>query len=162
MTNASKALAVIEQLMNEGLMQKYAIGGAVGALFYLEPSQTEDIDIFIHLEPAPGSSMVSLRPIIDRLEALGHKEWREANIVIEDWPVQFVPVFKALEIEALAQASRRPLETEIQPFVMPPEYLMALALDLFRPKDKVRLEQFYRQHAYDAAEFDAILRKHGL
>jgi hypothetical protein len=46
---------------------------------------------------------------------------------VETWPVQFVPVFKPLEIEALAQAARHPLEGTIQPFVLSPEFLIALA-----------------------------------
>jgi hypothetical protein len=54
MINAPKALAVMEQLMGEGLIVKYAIGGAFGALFFLEPTETSGIDIFIHLDPPKG------------------------------------------------------------------------------------------------------------
>jgi hypothetical protein len=162
MTNAPKAMAVIEQLRGEGLIAKYAIGGAFGALFYLEPTETFDIDIFVHLDPPKGSFLVSIDPLIDRLEALGHTEWIEDKIIVEGCPIQFVPVAKPIEIEGLERAERKPLADEIQPFVFSPEYLMAIALDLARPKDKVRLEQFHRTGAYDTAALADILKRHNL
>ncbi len=63
MADTIGAIAVVERLMSEGLIRKYAIGGALAALFYLEPALTEDIDIFIHLEPLPGSALVSLTSV---------------------------------------------------------------------------------------------------
>ncbi len=148
--------------MGEGLIAKYAIGGAFGALFYLEPTETSDIDIFIHIDPPAGSLLISIDPFIDRLEALGYREWIEDNIVVEGCPIQFVPVSKPIEIEGLERAGRKLLTVEIQPFVFPPEHLMAIALDLSRSKDKVRLEQFHRTGAYDATALADILRRHGL
>ena len=162
MINAPKAIAVIEQLMGDGLIAKYAIGGAFGALFYLEPTETSDIDIFIHLDPPKGSLLISLDPVIDRLEALGHTEWVEDKVMVEGCPLQFVPVAKPIEIEGLDRAVRKPLTDEIKPFVFPPEYLMAIALDLARPKDKVRLEQFHRTDVYDSAALADILKRHNL
>jgi hypothetical protein len=144
MINAPKAIAVIEQLMGEGLIAKYAIGGAFGALFYLEPTETSDIDIFIHLDPPMGSSLISIDPFIYRLEALGYTEWNEDKMVVEGCPIQFIPVAKPIEKEGLERAGRKSLADGIQPFVFSPEYLMAIALDLSRPRDKVRLEQFHR------------------
>ncbi|MFY9268862.1 MAG: hypothetical protein WAO55_03835 [Candidatus Manganitrophaceae bacterium] len=38
----------------DGVIGKYAIGSAVGATFYLEPSATLDIDIFVSLQKSPG------------------------------------------------------------------------------------------------------------
>jgi hypothetical protein len=37
-------LEVINRMRTDGVIGKYAIGGAVGATFYLEPSATRDID----------------------------------------------------------------------------------------------------------------------
>jgi len=162
MTSAPKAIAVIEQLMAEGLIAKYAIGGAFGALFYLEPTETFDIDIFVHLDPSEGSFLVSMDPFIDRLEALGYTEWIEDKIVVEGCPIQFIPVAKPIEIEGLQRAERKPLAGEIQPFVFSPEYLMAIALDLSRPKDKVRLEQFHRTGTFNAKALADILKRHNL
>jgi predicted nucleotidyltransferase len=162
MINAPKALAVIERLMGEALIAKYAIGGAFGALFYLEPTETSDIDIFIHLDPPKGSFLISIDPFIDRLEDLGYTDWIEDKIVVEGCPIQFVPVAKPIEIEGLERAERKPLTDEIQPFVFSPEYLMAIALDLSRSKDKVRLEQFHRTGAYNPTALADVLKRHNL
>jgi len=40
-------LEVINRMQVEGVIGEYAIGGAVGATFYLEPFATLDIDIFV-------------------------------------------------------------------------------------------------------------------
>ena len=40
-------LAVINRMQADGFIGKYAIRGAVGATFYLEPSATLDIDLFV-------------------------------------------------------------------------------------------------------------------
>ena len=55
----------------DGVIDKYAIGGAVGATFYLEPAATADVDIFVMLPMAPGSSLLSLGPIYEYLTARG-------------------------------------------------------------------------------------------
>ncbi len=44
------ALQAINDLEREGLMHRHAIGGAMGATFYLEPVSTFDLDIFVLFE----------------------------------------------------------------------------------------------------------------
>jgi hypothetical protein len=51
-------LEMINRMQTDGVIDEYAIGGAVGATFYLEPSATEDVDIFVMLPTAPGSSLL--------------------------------------------------------------------------------------------------------
>jgi len=41
-----ETLEVINRMQSDGVIFKYAIGGAVGATLYLEPSATLDIDVF--------------------------------------------------------------------------------------------------------------------
>src|ERR1700761_3485728 len=83
MLATARAIQVVNQLRDEGLISRYAIGGAVGALFYIEPTQTQDIDIFVHLNPVPGSILVSLDPIHKRLVELGYSIWDEDKLVVE-------------------------------------------------------------------------------
>jgi len=45
-----------------GVIEKYAIGGAVGATLYLEPAATLDVDIFVTLPTIPGSLLLTSRP----------------------------------------------------------------------------------------------------
>ena len=97
-------LQVINQMQADGVISHYAIGGAIGATFYLEPTSTFDIDVFVALGNLPGSSLVSLEPIYRYLEGRGCRPEKEC-ILIEGWLVQFLPrPGDALDEEALAQA----------------------------------------------------------
>ena len=162
MLATAKAIAVVNQLKAEGFISAYAVGGAVGALFYIEPTQTRDIDVFVHLNPAPGSPLVSLDPIISRLKELGFSLWEEDKVVVADWPIQFLPATKPIEMEAIENSLPQPLADDVVAFVPPPEYLMAIAIDLGRPKDIIRLQCFHEQHAYDPVKLSALLERHGL
>jgi hypothetical protein len=151
-------LAVINQMQSDGIIGKYAIGGAVGATFYLEPAATLDIDIFISLENL--GSLISLSPIYNYLTDRGFKAEKE-YIVIEGWPVQFLPTGNALIEEALAQA----IETELEGVptrVMTSEHLTAIALQTGRAKDFNRILQFVESGTLSPDKLDSILSRHGL
>jgi hypothetical protein len=83
-------IEAINQMQADGVIGKYAIGGAVGATFYLQPAATLDVDIFVTLPKAPASRLLSLTPIYDYLKAHGGKV-EDEYMVIGDWPVQFLP-----------------------------------------------------------------------
>jgi hypothetical protein len=153
-------LEAINRMQADGVIGKYAIGGAVGATFYLEPAATLDIDVFVSLSKPVDSSLVTLTPIYDYLAARGHKAEKE-YIVIDGWPVQFLPASDALDEEALAQA----VETEVEgvrTWVMTAEHLVAIALRTGRAKDFTRILQFVESGVLHADKVDAILGRHGL
>jgi hypothetical protein len=54
--SVKETLEAINQMQADGVIGKYAIGGAVGALLYLEPASTVDIDIFVVLPTPPGTT----------------------------------------------------------------------------------------------------------
>ena len=66
-----EALRLINQMRDDGVLDRYAIGGAVGATFYLQPFATQDLDIFVALSPAPGSALISLSSIYEYLANQG-------------------------------------------------------------------------------------------
>ncbi len=153
-------LEVVNQMQAEGVIGQYAIGGAVGATFYLEPSATLDIDIFVALKNPQGSSLVTLVPIYDYLRSRGYKAEKE-YVIIEGWPVQFLPPAGALDKEALEQA----VETEVQGVhtrVMTAEHLVAMSLRTARAKDFARILQFVESGVLNANRLDSILKRHGL
>jgi len=153
-------LEIINQMQADGVIGRYAIGGAVGATFYLEPVATLDIDVFISLQKQSAGVLVSLSPIYDYLSARGHKIEKE-YIVIEGWPVQFLPPRNALVKEALAGA----IETKVEGVpvrVMTAEHLAAIALQVGRAKDHARILQFIESGGLDADKLDAILQRHEL
>jgi hypothetical protein len=44
--NIRQVIATISQMQADGVIERYAIGGAVGATFYIEPIATLDVDVF--------------------------------------------------------------------------------------------------------------------
>lgn len=143
----------------DGVIYHYAIGGAVGATFYLEPAATLDVDVFVLLSNQSGA-LVSLTPIYDYLKARGGTEDRE-HIVLGDWPVQFLIPTSELEREAVAASI--PVDVEgVRTWVMLAEHLVAIALSTGRAKDYIRVLQFIKEKAVDQAMLQAILQKHGL
>lgn len=153
-------LEVINRMQADGVIGRYAIGGAVGATFYLEPSATLDIDIFVSFKQVPGSSLITLQPIYDYLSSRGFKAEKE-YIIIGEWPVQFLPPGSALVEEALAQAVETKVEG-ITTWVMTAEHLTAIALQTGRAKDFSRILQFIEAGVLKADELDEILARHGL
>ena len=153
-------LEVINQMQADGVIAQYAIGGAVGATFYLEPAATLDIDVFISIEKSSGSTFVTLSPIYDYLTKRGHKAEGE-YIIIGGWPVQFLPPGNPLIEEALVQAVGTEVEG-VPTRVMTAEHLAAIALQTGRAKDHNRLLQFIESGALDANKLDGILARHAL
>lgn len=156
----AQVIRVINQMQDDGVIERYAIGGAVGATFYLEPVATLDVDIFVAFRQQPGQIIVSPQPIFDYLTARGSIVEGE-YIVIAGWPVQFLPPTSPLVEEALAQAVTVDVEgTPARVFTA--EHLAAIALQTGRAKDHARLLQFIEAAALDTQKFQTILQQHGL
>jgi hypothetical protein len=94
-------LESINRMQADGVIGKYAIGGAVGATFYLEPSATLNVDVFVSLPTAAGSTLLSLGLIYEYLTTRGYRA-EGGCVVIGDWPVQFLPPRDELERDAIA------------------------------------------------------------
>lgn len=155
-----EALKVINQMVAEKVIADYAIGGAVGAIYYLEPFLTQDIDVFMAFSTTPSGLIVSPAPIYDYLAERGYRPERE-YVRIEGWLVQFLPVEKPLYAAALAHAITGDMDG-VPVRLFSAEYLMAIALDTGRTKDHLRLIQFIEAGGADQARLDEILRSHGL
>lgn len=154
-----KTLAVINKLELDGLIGSYAIGGAVAATRYIEPIQTYDLDIFIFLPVSP-SGLISISPIYAYLTQRGYATSGE-SIIIEGWPVQFLPVYNQLTEEALEQAIEVQFGTT-PTRVLSAEYLAAIMLETGRPKDHARLIQFFEFETIDRTMLQNILGNHDL
>ena len=156
----AQVISTINQMQAEGVIDHYAIGGAVGATFYLEPVATLDVDIFITFQSEAGSPILSPQPIFDYLKTRGFAMEGE-YIVIGGWPVQFLPPTGPLAEEALSRATFHDVEG-VPARVFTAEHLAAIALQTGRAKDKARLLQFIEEGALDTVVFQAILSRHGL
>jgi hypothetical protein len=153
-------LEMINQMQADGVIGKYAIGGAVGATFYLAPAATVDLDIFASLPTESSGLLVSLAPIYEYFSGRGCKV-EDEYIVIGGWPVQFLPPSDDLDREAIAEA----LATEVEgtrTWVMTAEHLVAIALRTGRAKDHTRILQFLEQRAVDSGKLRQLLERYGL
>jgi len=146
-------------MVKDGVIEQYAIGGAVGAIFYIEPINTNDLDVFFHLKHS-GTGLDILAPLYDYLSGLGYRAQGEA-IDIEGWPVQFLPIFNPLLEEAVAQAKEVRFQRTTTR-VMQAEHLVAIMLQTGRLKDHARIAQFMEHGVVDQGRLIEILRRHGL
>lgn len=156
-----EVIKTINQMQADGVIERYAIGGAVGATFYLEPVATLDVDIFAAFKAEPDSLLTSPQPIFDYLKARGGTMEGEYIIVVAGWPVQFLPPNTPLVEEALALAVQHDV-AGASARVFTAEHLAAIALQTGRAKDKARLLQFVESGALDATRFQDALTRHAL
>lgn len=155
----AKVIDIANQMEADGAIERYAIGGAVGATFYLEPVSTLDVDIFVVFRPSSGI-LLNMQPIYDYLAVRGWVIQGE-YVVIADWPVQFLPSTGPLVEEALAEAVEVDVDG-IPARVFTAEHLAAVALQTGRSKDKMRLLQFVESDTLDMNRFLGILERHAL
>ena len=154
-----KTLRVLNRMVKDGVIEQYAIGGAVAAIFYIEPINTNDLDIFFQVKD-PSVGLDILAPLYGYLFSLGYKGQGEA-IDIEGWPVQFLPIFNPLLEEAVEQAKEvRFQRTKTR--VMQAEHLVAIMLQTGRLKDHARIAQFMEHEVVDQKRLAGILERHGL
>ena len=86
-------IAVIGQMEADGIVARYAIGGAVASFLYVDVAFTEDLDILVALHAeAVTSAQIMPGAITEYLAENGFAEFRKEGIRIHGWPVQFLPV----------------------------------------------------------------------
>jgi len=150
---------VIHRMKEAGVIENYAIGGAIAAMFYVDPFATEDVDTFFVIRGA-GDTLDLLAPIYEYLGTLGYVA-DGAMINIEGWAVQFLPVYNPLIEEAVEQA-REVEYLQILVRVISAEHLVAIMLDTGRPKDYARIARFLELDGLDMASLTDILLRHNL
>jgi len=154
-----KAITVINEMLSKGIVKKYAVGGAVAAIFYVEPILTYDLDVFF--EPSEGNDgLLALSSVYDHLKRKGYKVEKE-HIIVEGIPVQFLPIYNDLVEEAVDNAARlKYRDTTVN--VLTQEYLIAIMIQTARPKDKERIVKFLDEGNFDETQLEKILEKHDL
>jgi hypothetical protein len=165
-----QTLDVVNAMEADAVIGRYAIAGAVAAYNYIEPTVTEDIDILISLDissSASRSGLVTLGPILAYLKSRGYDQYRKEGLVIEGWPVQFLPIADDLDAEALAQAQDLEIVINaeagaVKTRVLRPEHLIAISLRVGRPKDAIRIIQFLDAGAVNLERLCDVLARHKL
>jgi len=153
------ALEVVNRLERDGIIGRYAIGGAMAAVFYTEPVSTFDIDIFIAFSANP-SGLISLSPLYEALAKKGFSVSGE-HVEIGGVPVLFLAAYNALVEEALEKAVEIHYE-DITTRIFSLEHVIAIALQTGRPKDRGRVAMLLSQAKPDMTLLDDILHRYGL
>ncbi len=152
-------IRILNELEREGVIHRYAIGGAVGAIFYMEPFLTYDLDVFVVL-PETAGGLVTLTPIYEALRARGCEAEGEC-VMVAGMPVQFLPAHNALLEEALAGA-RETRYDDVPVRVLQPEHLAAIMLQTGRAKDRQRFDTFLKEAPLDDESLREVLKRHAL
>jgi predicted nucleotidyltransferase len=156
-----KTIEILNELKKNGLIKDYAIGGAIGALKWVEPFFTRDLDVFIiPAQETKNNELVVLTPIYDFLADNDYKEWIGQWIMIEGIPVEFIPAV-GLSKEAIEHAVDIDFEG-VRTKVMTPEYLIALFLKAGRDKDITKIKMLLEQATVDKNKLTGILNRYGL
>jgi hypothetical protein len=108
-----RTLAALNELEKQGVFTRYAIGGAMGATFYVEPLLTFDLDVFVNCSAncsgavsasSSNGSAVTDRRYKEALRGRGDLKEEGECVLIEGVPMQFLPAYNALLEEALKEA----------------------------------------------------------
>jgi hypothetical protein len=154
-----KTIEILNRIVSGGVIEGYAIAGAVAAIFYTEPTDTVDLDILVAFPKT--DSLITLEPIVSHLAKLGYTDFENEGIVIEGIPVQFLPTTNALSEEAY-QGARTEYFDGAPTRIVQVEHLMATMLELSRPKDHIRLALCLEEADYDEERLSSIIERHGL
>ena len=145
-------------MLAAGVIEDYALFGAMAQMRYTEPVATLDADVLVAV---PDPDRVDVLKGIDAFCAAKGFKAEGESIRVGAWPVQFVPAFSALTREAMAQAETADFEGV--PFrVVRPEYLAVMALSVGRAKDFTRILALLESGKVDRASIQRLAQRHGL
>ena len=150
-------LRAANELAGAGLIEDWALGGALAAIYYVEPFTTYDADIFFI--PADKGLTAGIPAIYAHLQTQGWQVERE-HLLVRGFPVQFLAA-SGLTEEAVREAERIQFEG-VPAKVFSAEHIVAIAASVGRQKDKARIEQMLQQADLDKTRLETILQRHKL
>ncbi|MFH1728440.1 MAG: hypothetical protein ABIA04_08480 [Pseudomonadota bacterium] len=155
-----RLIELLNKMKVSGIISNYAIGGATALVYYFEPINTQDIDVFTVLN-SKNDVLVNLSPIYDFLKKEKCKFEKEF-VLIQNIPVQFLVPYNELLTEAVEKGKYVSYgRKKIRIFDL--EYLMAIMIQTGRLKDKARLSDLVLQKIkFDAKKLNTILKKFSL
>ena len=153
----AEVLRAANGLVDANLIEDWALGGALAAIYYVEPFATYDADIFFI--PAEKGLTAGIPAIYAHLQGQGWRVEGE-HLILKGFPVQFLAA-QGLTEEAVREAERLDFEG-VAAKVFTAEHIVAIAAGVGRLKDKARIEQLLRQADLDQTRLQNILRRHKL
>jgi hypothetical protein len=152
----------LAQLLNDmqvaGVINGYALFGAMAQMRYTEAVATLDADVLIAV--AAPERMNVLAGVYEFCARRGFHAEGE-SIQIGAWPVQFVPVFSPLTQEAMEQADTADFEG-VPLRVVRADYLAVIALSVGRAKDYARILALLESNSVTREQIARLAARHGL
>jgi hypothetical protein len=153
----AEVLREVNGLVEAGLIDQYALGGALAAIYYVEPFTTYDADIFFI--PRDKGLSAGIPKIYEHLRSRGWQVEGE-HLTVRGFPVQFLAAHELTE-EAVREA--HVIEFEGVPArVFRAEHIIAIAASIGRHKDLARIEQMLQQADTDKTLLENILSRYKL
>ena len=129
------AIRRLNDLKQRGLIRDYAVIGAVAATAYIEPVLTQDVDVVV-LVDSDDEFWETYRRVGGAAEGTDGM-----HHILGGRPVQMFPsTIKPIYQDTLAE-SRQTRIGDAMVKVASPEHLVALGLEAFRYKDKLRIAE---------------------
>jgi hypothetical protein len=150
-------LRAANELVAAGLIEDWALGGALAAIYYVEPFTTYDADIFFI--PKDKGLTAGIPAIYEHLQSRGWRVERE-HLLIKEFPVQFLAA-NGLTEEAVREAEKFDYKG-VPAKVFRAEHIVAIAASVGRAKDKARIEQLLQQADLDKTYLAEVLQRHKL
>jgi hypothetical protein len=112
------------------------------------------------------SGLILPAPIENALAELGYSDRTDLGIMIEGWPVQFLPAASDLDQDALDNAIEievgSPGASPLRVRCLRVEHVVAIAIKVGRLKDSARVQSFLEERAVDLSLLKQVLQRHGL
>lgn len=159
MASLTDVFLALNDLERDGVVHRYAIAGAMAFLFYTEPVRTYDLDVFIFL-PQQEGALVLMGPLYSELQKRGYLFDAE-HVLMHDTPVQFLPAYNPLAVEAVQQAITHDYNG-VQVRVISAEHLVALALQAGGTHRRIRAQALLEDDTLNAPRLKAILAAHSI
>jgi hypothetical protein len=144
-------------LVAAGLIEDWALGGALAAIYYVEPFTTYDADIFFI--PKDKGLTAGIPELYAHLKSRGW-EVEQEHLLVRGFPVQFL-VASGLTEEAVREAEQIDFEG-VPARIFRAEHIAAIAASVGRAKDKARIEQLLQQADIDKTYLENVLQRHKL
>jgi len=153
-----KVAVLLNEMVEQGIIDDYAVFGAVAQMRYTEAVVTMDADILVAL--ADPDKLDVLSTIYAFCRERGYLPEGEA-VRVGDWPVQFIPAFSKLTREAIRDAEIGDLDG-IPLRVIRADYLAVIALSVGRAKDFARVLALREVGAVADKEISDLAMRHNL
>jgi hypothetical protein len=160
MLHMKGAFRILGDMVRDGVIRNYVVGGAVAAINYSEPVATEDLDVLVSLDTRPGGP-IDLTPQYRYLEGRGYSTFEKEGVLIEGWPVQFLPVADEQDIDAISSAEIVRIDELVIP-VLSAVHVVLAAVRTGRSKDFIRIDQFLEERLVDLEKLQTAILHFGL